>query len=86
VQPIFDQKCVQCHGGSDGTKGGLSLKSYADLMNGGQNGPAIAPGDAANSPLVQLIESGKMPRRQPKLPQAVIDTITAWVNAGAQNN
>lgn len=86
VQPIFDQNCVKCHGGSDGTKGGLSLKSYADLMNGGQDGQVIAPGDAANSMLVQSIMSGKMPKRQAKLSQDKIDMIAAWVAAGAQNN
>ena len=86
VQPIFDQNCVKCHGGSDGTKGGLSLKNYGDLMNGGQDGQVIAPGDAANSMLVQAIAAGKMPKRAAKLPQAQIDTIAAWVTAGAQNN
>jgi mono/diheme cytochrome c family protein len=86
VQPIFDQNCVKCHGGSDGKKGGLSLKSYDDLMKGGQDGQVIVPGDAANSMLVQAIAEGKMPKRAPKLPQAQIDTIAAWVNAGAENN
>ena len=86
VQPIFEQNCVKCHGGSDGTKGGLTLKTYGDLMNGGKDGQVIAPGDAANSMLVQAIEAGKMPKRGAKLPQAQIDTIAAWVAAGAQNN
>ena len=86
VQPIFDQSCVKCHGGSDGKKGGLSLKTYDDLMKGGEDGQVIVPGDAANSMLVQAIEAGKMPKRAPKLPQAQIDTIAAWVNAGAENN
>jgi len=86
VQPIFEQSCVKCHGGSDGKKGGLSLKTYDDLMKGGEDGQVIAPGDAANSMLVQAIEAGKMPKRAPKLPQAQIDAIAAWVQAGAENN
>jgi len=86
VQPIFDQNCVKCHGGSDGKKGGLSLKTYDDLMQGGKDGQVIAPGDAANSMLVQAIAAGKMPKRAAKLPQTQIDTIAAWVAAGAQNN
>ena len=86
MQPIFEQSCVKCHGGSDGKKGGLSLKTYDDLMKGGEDGQVIAPGDAANSMLVQAIEAGKMPKRAAKLPQAQIDTIAAWVAAGAQNN
>ena len=86
VQPIFEQNCVKCHGGSDGIKGGLSLKTFDDLMKGGKDGQVIAPGDAANSMLVQAIAAGKMPKRGTKLPQATIDTIAAWVAAGAQNN
>ena len=62
------------------------LKSYADMMKGGQDGAVINPGDAANSMLVQSIAAGKMPKRGTKLPQAQIDTISAWVAAGAQNN
>lgn len=86
VQPIFEQNCVKCHGGSDGIKGGLSLKTYDDLMKGGKDGQVIAPGDAANSMLVQAITEGKMPKRGTRLAQEKIDTIAAWVNAGAQNN
>ena len=63
-------------------KGGLSLKTYDDLMKGGKDGQVIAPGDAANSMLVQSIAEGKMPKRGTKLPQATIDTIAAWVAAG----
>lgn len=86
VQPIFDRSCVKCHGGSDGVKGGLSLKTIDDLMKGGEDGLVIVPGDAGNSMLVQAIEKGKMPKRAARLPQAQIDAISAWVAAGAQNN
>ena len=86
MQPIFEQSCVKCHGGSDGKKGGLSLKTYDDLMKGGEDGQVIAPGDAANSMLVQAIAAGKMPKRAAKLSQDKIDMIAAWVAAGAQNN
>ncbi len=86
VQPILEQNCVKCHGGSDGKKGGLSLKTYDDLMQGGQDGKIVLPGNAANSPLVEVIMSGKMPKRAPKLAQSAIDTISAWVAAGAPNN
>lgn len=86
VRPILDQRCVNCHGGKDGVKGGLSMRSYDDLMKGGDDGAAIVPGDPDNSLLVQLIVDGEMPKRAPKLPQAEIDVIAAWVAAGAQNN
>jgi hypothetical protein len=51
VQPIFDQICVKCHGGEE-VKEGLSLKTYAEVMQGSNNGPVIVPGDVANSFLI----------------------------------
>lgn len=86
IQPLFEQRCINCHGGKDGIKGGLSMKTYADLMKGGESGAAIVAGDPANSLLVQLIVKGEMPKRAPKLPQAEIDLISAWVAAGAKND
>jgi mono/diheme cytochrome c family protein len=86
VMPVFQASCVKCHGGSDGTKGGLSLKTFDGLMAGGKDGPVIAPGNAASSVLVRSIQQGKMPKRGQKLPQDQIDLIAKWVAAGAQNN
>jgi mono/diheme cytochrome c family protein len=85
VQPIFSQICVKCHGG-DETKEGLSLKSYADVMAGSDNGPVIEPGDAANSFLIQQVINGKMPKKGPRLLPAQIRTLSDWVAAGAPNN
>jgi hypothetical protein len=55
-------------------------------MAGSDNGPVVIPGDASASSLVELIISGDMPRRAPKLPAAEIDIISAWVDAGALDN
>ncbi len=85
VLPIFEQNCVKCHGGQQ-TNAGLVLTGYAQTMKGSENGPVINAGDAANSFLVQQIVNGKMPKRATKLPQAQIDLISAWVNAGAPSN
>ena len=86
VMPVFEKSCIKCHGGSDGTKGDLDLTTHANLMQGGKDGQVVTPGDAAASMLVKLIDQGKMPRRQPRLPQETIDMIAAWVNQGAQDN
>ncbi len=84
--PIFQATCIKCHGGPDGTKGDLSVKTYEDMMKGGQDGAVIDPGNAATSLLVKQIQSGKMPKRGQKLPQAQIDLISKWVSEGAKNN
>ncbi|MCX7706376.1 MAG: hypothetical protein N2204_00010 [Anaerolineae bacterium] len=86
IQPLIERRCINCHGGKDGIKGGLSMKTHADLMKGGESGAVIIAGDPANSLLVQLIVKGEMPKRAPKLPQAEIDLISAWVAAGAKND
>ncbi len=85
VLPLLDSRCVSCHGG-DRTSEGLSLKSYAELMAGSENGPVVAAGDAANSLLAQLVSEGKMPKRGPKLTPAQVQAIIDWINQGAQNN
>jgi mono/diheme cytochrome c family protein len=85
VQPIFNQICVKCHGG-DEVKEGLSLKTYAEVMQGSDNGPVIVPGDPANSFLIDQIVKGEMPKRGPKLLPKQIQAIVDWVAAGALDN
>jgi len=85
VMPIFEQSCIKCHGG-DKTEASLSLKDYAKLMAGSENGPVVKPGSAADSELVKLVAAGKMPKRANRLPDNQIKILTDWVNAGAPNN
>ncbi len=85
VLPIFQSVCVKCHGGEN-TNVSLSLKSYADVMAGSENGPVIDPGKSGNSLLIELISNGKMPKKGPRLLPAQIRIITQWVDAGAPNN
>ncbi|NPV56246.1 MAG: hypothetical protein HPY76_06185 [Anaerolineae bacterium] len=85
VQPILDSRCASCHG-LDRTSDGLDLTSYDNVMAGGENGVVVLPGDAANSALVTLSESGEMPKRGPKLTPDQIQTLKDWVNQGALNN
>ena len=48
VQPLFEQKCVSCHG-PEKSKGGLRLDSLAGVLKGGENGPAVVAGKPAES-------------------------------------
>lgn len=85
VLPIFEQHCTECHGG-DEPKEGLRLTSYAEVMAGSWNGSVIEPGDVENSYMIEQIVSGRMPKDRPKLPDADIEIISAWVEAGAPDN
>ncbi|HEX5809988.1 MAG TPA: hypothetical protein VFY25_15070, partial [Anaerolineales bacterium] len=60
--------------------------THAELMAGSDNGAVIIPGDAANSLLVELVATQKMPKRGPKLTPPQVQLITDWVNQGAPDN
>jgi Planctomycete cytochrome C/WD domain, G-beta repeat len=88
VAAIFQAKCNACHN-NDKQKGGLVLENYAGVMKGGGSGAVIEPGDAESSRLFALIthaEEPKMPPMQPKLPDAELNLIKAWIIAGAPEN
>jgi mono/diheme cytochrome c family protein len=82
IQPIFNGRCISCHGGTSG----LYLTSYEDLMQGGNNGSVIIPSDPTNSRLIQYISDGYMPLGGPPLTVAQVQTLANWVAAGAPNN
>jgi len=85
VLPLLQSRCANCHGG-DQTKEGLSVRTYADLLKGSDNGPVILPGDSENSLLVELVSTQEMPKRGPKLTPPQIQLIIDWVNQGALDN
>lgn len=85
VYPIFEAKCIKCHG-VEQVKEGLSMLSYDELMAGSFNGPVVLPGDADGSLLVDLIARGKMPNRGPKVTEAELQIIKDWISQGALNN
>ena len=89
VKPILDTNCARCHMG-DNHKGGLNLDTRAGMLKGGHDGAVIVPGDPASSLLVKLIrhegpadDPMPMPPNKPKISDADIAVITAWVKAGA---
>jgi mono/diheme cytochrome c family protein len=71
-------KCTTCHGAA--AMAGLNLSTYADAMKGGQDGPVIVPGDAANSLIVQKQQAGGHPGQ---LTPDEISQLVEWINAGA---
>lgn len=77
TKAVFATKCAGCHGKA----GGLDLTSAGALLKGGASGPAIVPGFAAKSLLIDKIVTGQMPPgKMPKLKDAEIDQVRAWIN------
>jgi mono/diheme cytochrome c family protein len=88
VLPIFQANCYDCHGGLY-HRGGLSMSTRAGLLQGGNDGAAIVPGNAEQSLLIQLIrhegpadDPMPMPPKS-KISDADIATVTQWIQAGA---
>src|SRR5262249_17345495 len=53
IQPILARSCLTCHG-PEKQKGGLRLDDADAALKGGNSGPVIKPGDAAQSRLLHL--------------------------------
>ena len=85
IRPVLVDACFKCHGG-DKTASGLRLDGREHLMSGGDRGPAIIPGDANNSLLLQSIQRThsdlSMPPKK-ELPASVIADFGRWIDTGA---
>ena len=88
ILPILTSRgCTTCHGGN----GGLFVGSVQQLLQGGQHGPAVTPGDAAGSLIIRKLSptppfGDRMPRGGPYLDDATIQVIRTWIDHGAANN
>jgi hypothetical protein len=83
IRPIFRTHCYDCHGAVEEVEGGLDLRQVRRMTSGGQSGPAIVPGDAEASYLVQRVVDGEMPPSDVELPKADIETLRRWIAEGA---
>lgn len=87
VLPILRADCFKCHGpGMTKPKGGLRMSDLAALLEGGNSGPAIVPGDADRSLLVRAIRWTDSDLEMPpkaQLPDADRLTLERWVTEGA---
>src|SRR5260370_2883241 len=84
---LLAAKCLICHS-HEKRSGGLSLASYADVLNGGRSGAAVKPGNSGDSLLVQRITGSgatRMPLGGPALSAAEIGILTTWIDQGARS-
>src|SRR5688572_31580754 len=91
VTPVLVEHCYKCHSAeaeqNKKLKGGLYLDTRAGTLKGGESEkPAVVPGDAEASLLIEAVrwknEDLQMPPKQ-KLTDAQIADLVAWVNMGA---
>ena len=85
VRPIMERTCWNCH--SDQIQSsGLDLSSREGALLGGLRGPAIVPGNAADSLLFRQVsgtEGPAMPLGVP-LTEEEIEVFRTWINEGAE--
>ena len=90
IRPLLAENCFSCHGEESEKKGklkgGLRLDHLAGLLKGGDSGPAVVPGDADGSLIIEAVsyrnDDTAMPPKR-KLPDSAIATLTEWVKMGA---
>jgi mono/diheme cytochrome c family protein len=87
IQPIFQKRCIECHG-PDKQKGKLRLDSKEAAFKGGKQGPVIMPGTAEKSELYRRINLPKgdddvMPNEGELLTKTQIELLRDWINQGA---
>ncbi|MCP4170362.1 MAG: DUF1553 domain-containing protein [Fuerstiella sp.] len=84
IRPILVEQCSACHGDSK-QSGELRVDSLQALLQGGDSGPSIVPGNARKSLLMQAVERGEglaMPPDKP-LTKPQVDALRGWIDAGA---
>ena len=86
VQPIFRERCYQCHG-EKRQEAAFRLDHKATVLAGGELGRALVPGKSAESLLIHFVAGlrpeGKMPRKGPPLTAEQIGILRAWIDQGA---
>ncbi len=87
LQPLFAERCYDCHGAKK-QESGLRLDNRADLLKGGENGASLVKGKSGESILVQVLagthpDLARMPKKKEKLSAEQIGLVRAWIDQGA---
>ncbi|BCX48520.1 hypothetical protein HAHE_24280 [Haloferula helveola] len=91
IRPILSENCFHCHGpDSAARESGLRLDTFEGAVEGGDTGPAIVPGRASESLLVEMIHSTDRTERMPPpksnrvLTDAQKQLLERWIDSGAK--
>jgi len=88
VQPIFENKCLECHNPNK-IKGKLLMDSAAALLKGGDTGPGLVVGKPEDSEIVKRVvlpadHDDIMPPKGGPLTAKETDVLKRWIAEGAQ--
>ena len=86
IKPLLTARCYACHGVLK-QEAGLRLDTVALILQGGDSGPAIAPGDAEHSLLLERLTATAIEQRMPPegdgLSAEQLTALRQWVTLGA---
>jgi YHS domain-containing protein/uncharacterized membrane protein len=91
IHPVFDTYCVPCHG-PEKAKGGLRLDTIEHLLKGGDAGPGIVAGKAAESEIMKRVrlplddEDHMPPEGKPQPSPGDLALLEWWINSGASKD
>src|ERR1051325_6722839 len=87
IKPILEASCIKCHGRGR-AKGDFQIDSRETLLKGGESGPALVPGQSAQSLLIELVmgcdPESVMPKKGTKLTRDQVGVLRAWIDQGAR--
>jgi mono/diheme cytochrome c family protein len=84
VAPGFVDFCLRCHNANN-RQGGFSMATFEKLMQGGDSGTVIAPGNLEESRLWTLIDEGEMPRgAQARITRKWYADLKTWILEGCK--
>lgn len=80
IAPLLTEKCLSCHHTGQ-AKGELDLTSRVSLIEGGESGLTVTPGDPQASLFIEYISGDEplMPKGGEKLSEAEVALLTEWV-------
>jgi len=88
VHPLLEAKCQSCHN-NDKREGKLLLTSYEDMLQGGEEGPSLVPGNLEKSLMCQRVtlpetHDDYMPAEgKPGLTNDEVEVLKWWIENDA---
>ena len=82
VLPIFEEKCLRCHGAKR-RDGKLDMRTLEAMLAGGVTGPAIQKGNSRKSLLLELIHYKEMPPKKetPRITALELELLRKWIDS-----